>query len=434
MEKALSMGGRVDVKYVGMTTKRWGILAAVWLVFSGSGFAAKEIKCPLDGLLVFPAVWEITPEQLEKNFAGEGGKAMKWLTTEKNRAKFSRHLYANLEIDLTLVEGQVPIEEAVVDFADGKVNVITFSIYNRGDGGTIQKEEFERRFKAVGGAVSKGLQVKPAVSKADRQQGLLSEGYRWASTTGIALLEHNEGALAEEPKEVLRLRVSKKGAPGGLAASMLATRGGAAVKLSELPANVKKEADGSVIVGGLPMVDQGNKGYCVCASVQRLFEYYGLGADMHQIAAISGADPEKGTNTVAMAEELDKIDYRFKTRLKIIGMLAQSGGLVQVEKDKGRLLVGKPLDEAAFVKAIRNHVDDGLPLLWSLELGQFKETPNLNPQAAGGHMRIISGYNDKDKTVVFTDSWGAGHERKTMTMSDAYQATRGLFVLQPTVR
>jgi hypothetical protein len=410
------------------------VIAAVWMVLTTMGSAQKEIACALDGLLVFPQVWEMTPEQLETQFGGQGGRSMKWLTTEKSRAKFSRHLYSNLEINLTLIEGQVPIEEAVVDFSAGKVNVITLSIYNRGDGGVIAKEEFERRFKLCGAAISKGLQVKPAVSRADRQQGLLSEGYRWASVSGLALLEHNEGALAAEPREFLRLRISKKGAAGGLAASMVATRGGAAVKLSELPANVRKEADGSVIVSGVPMVDQGNKGYCVCASVQRLFEYYGLGADMHQIAAISGADPEKGTNTVAMAEELDKIDYRFKTRLKIIGMLAQSGGLVQVEKEKDRLIVGKPVDEAAFLKAIRSHVNDGLPLLWSLELGQFKETPDLNPQAGGGHMRLVIGYNDRDKTVIFSDSWGAGHERKTMSMADAFQATRGLFVLQPTVR
>lgn len=406
------------------------------MVFAGlsCGAEAKEIKCPLDGLLVFPQVWEVTPERLEKEFGGEKGQSVRWLTKEKTRAKFSRRLYSNAEIDLTLLEGQVPIEEAVVDFHEGKVNVITFSIYNRGDGGEIAKEEFERRFKLCGAAMGKALQAKPSVSKADRQQGLLSEGYRWTSLSGIALLEHNEGALGEEPEEFIRLRVSRKGAPGGLAASMLATRGGAAVKLSELPANVNKDADGTVIIGNLPMVDQGNKGYCVCASVQRLFEYYGLGADMHQIAAISGADPDKGTNTVAMAEELDKIDYRFKTRLKIIGMLAQSGQLVQVEKSRGELFVGKPVEESAFLKAIRTHVDNGLPLLWSLELGQFKETPNLNPQAAGGHMRIINGYNDKDQTIVFTDSWGEGHERKTMSMSDAYQATRGLFVLQPTVR
>ena len=183
------------------------MVLGIWMGAAAVSLGAKEVKCSLDGLLAFPQVWEITPDQLEKNFAGEGGRSMKWLTTEKSRAKFSRRMYSNMEIDLTLAEGQVPIEEAVVDFVNGKVNVITFSIYNRGDGGQIGKDEFERRFKGVGAAVSKGLQVKPTVSKADRQQGLLSEGYRWASTAGIGLLEHNEGALGEEAREIGRAHV-----------------------------------------------------------------------------------------------------------------------------------------------------------------------------------------------------------------------------------
>lgn len=410
-------------------------MLAVMFVFSlcGIGISAAEnsMKCKLDGLLVFPQVWEVTADQLEKDYGGKDGKLMKWLTSDKTRAKFSRQLYSNVEIDLSLFEGEVPVEELVVDFVDGKVNLVTFSVFNRGDGGEISKEEFEQRFKTCGAALGKGLQARPVVVKADRQQGLLSEGYRWVSQSGTAVLEYNEGALVDQPREFLRMRISRKGAVGGLAASMVASRGGASVKLSDLPKNVVKSDDGNVVVGGLPMVDQGNKGYCVVASVQRLFEYYGIGADMHQIAAVSEADPNKGTSTLMMAKELDKIDYRFKTRLKILGMTAERGGLVQVERD---FKVGRPIDQTAFLKAVRTHVDDGLPLLWSLELGQFPEEPNLKPQTEGGHMRIIIGYNDKEGTLIFTDSWGAGHEKKKMKMSDAYQATKGFFVLQPTVR
>jgi len=414
-----------------MVMKWLGAVAAVWVASAMPGHAENELKCALDGLVGFPQSWEITPDQLEKDFGGEKGKNMKWLTKDRTRAKFSRTLYGNVEIDLTMFEGQMPVEEAVVDFVNGKVNVITVSVFNRGDGGDITKAEFEKRFKLCGAAMSKNLQAKPSVSKADKTQGLLSEGYRWNSPHGVAVLEYNEGALTDAAREFLRLRVSRKGATGGLAASMLSSRGGAAVRLSDLPRNVVKDAEGTTTVGGLPMVDQGNKGYCVVASVQRLFEYYGIGADMHQIAQVAEADPEKGTSTMSMAKELDKIDYRFKTRLKILGMTAERGGLVEVERD---FIVGKPIDEAAFLKRIRTYINDGLPVLWSLQLGQFPETPNLNPQTAGGHMRIIHGYNDKEQTIVFTDSWGAGHEQKTMKMSDAYKATNGIFVLQPTVR
>ena len=31
-------------------------------------------------------------------------------------------------------------------------------------------------------------------------------------------------------------------------------------------------------------------------------------------------------------------------------------------------------------------------------------------------MRMIIGYNDKTKAILFSDSWGAGHELKQMKM------------------
>ena len=48
-------------------------------------------------------------------------------------------------------------------------------------------------------------------------------------------------------------------------------------------------------------------------------------------------------------------------------------------------------------------------------------------------MRLIIGYNDKEQKLIFSDSWGAGHEFKRMKMSDAYKATKGVYSLRPTV-
>ncbi len=152
---------------------------------------------------------------------------------------------------------------------------------------------------------------------------------------------------------------------------------------------------------------------------------------MHQIAQISDADPNRGTSTLTMAKELDKIDYRFKTRLDIIGM---GQPMTEVDVKKGEYFVGKFVDERMFLKEIRDYIDDGLPLLWSLELGRFPEVPQLSPQTSGGHMRLIVGYNDKTQEIIFSDSWGARHEAKRMKMTDSYRASHGLFVLKPTVR
>ena len=392
---------------------------------------AKSIPCSLDPLLNQPINWQMTVGEFEKTFSKNGNKLYRWLTKEKTRAKINRKLFGNVEINLTMFDESVPAQEAIVDFADGKLNLISISVYNRADGGSISAEKLDKHFKTIGKKMGEVLDTRPRRRDADSTNGLLTEGYSWSSRkNGMALLEHNEGALEDGDQEFMRLRVARPKAKGSLAASMKHSRGGAATRLSDLPRNVVKNDDGDVYVDNLPMVDQGDKGYCVVASVQRLFEYYGIGADMHQIAQIAESDPKQGTSTLIMAKELDKIDYRFKTRLDIIGM---GSPLTEVEEKRDEYYVGDPVDERKFLKEIERHIDKGLPLLWSLELGRYPEKPNLNPQTAGGHMRMIIGYNEKTQEIIFSDSWGAGHEMKRMKMSHAYAASHGLFLLKPTV-
>ena len=407
------------------------VLASLFLLF-GSHACAISIPCPIDSLIKAPGNWKMTVDEFEKSFTANGNKQYVWLTQDRTRAKMSRKLYGNVEMDLTAFNGQVPVQEVIVDFADGQLNLISASIYNRADSGAITTEQFTERFKAVGKVMGEILVARPQQRKADAKNGLLTEGFSWyAQETGVALLEHNEGALGTGDREFLRLRMARPNAKGSLAASMTHARGGAAAKLGDLPKNIKKDVNGDVFISNMPMVDQGDKGYCVVATVQRVFEYYGIGADMHQIAQISNSDPQKGTSTLTMAKELDKIDYRFKTRLDIIAM---GQPLTEVKEEKGEYYVGKPVDERKFLKAVSSYVDKGLPLLWSLELGRFPEVPQLSPQTSGGHMRLIIGYNEKTQEIIFSDSWGAKHEAKRMKMSDAYKASHGLFVLTPTVR
>lgn len=134
---------------------------------------------------------------------------------------------------------------------------------------------------------------------------------------------------------------------------------------------------------------------------------------------------------MAISESLGEIDHRFKTRYEILAALTTRGGLYEVDRD---LRPDGRFERKDFDKQIRNYVDDGIPLLWSLELGLYKERPAISPQAVGGHMRMIIGYNDKTEEIVFSDSWGAGHEKKFMAADDAFEATHGLFVLKPTTR
>jgi hypothetical protein len=96
--------------------------------------------------------------------------------------------------------------------------------------------------------------------------------------------------------------------------------------------------------------------------------------------------------------------------------------------------VGRDFPQSQFEKVLRKSIDEGVPLLWGLTLGIYQEEPQISVQQGGGHMRLIIGYNDAKRQVIFSDSWGAGHEMKRMAMDDAYKASHGLFTMTPTVK
>lgn len=51
-------------------------------------------------------------------------------------------------------------------------------------------------------------------------------------------------------------------------------------------------------------------------------------------------------------------------------------------------------------------------------------------ESRGGHARLIIGYNLKKKTIIYTDSWGAMHARKTMPAADAMGMTMGRYIIK----
>jgi hypothetical protein len=409
-------------------------LAAAFILAQPSGAQAQgrkyEFKADLDPVILLPAAYSVTPDQLEKLFTEKDMKKnpyFTWLTERRSRALFQRKPFSNVTVDLTMFGGKVPINEAIIDFKDGKFVGITVSIFNRGDGGKISADDFKERLATTGRVVGEQLDIRPKRKKANPAQGMLTEGWMWISARGMAVLEHNP----EAPNDVefLRLRLARRDAKGAYAAAMK-SRTGASVSLSDLPKFVERDAEGNVYVKDLPMVDQGQKGYCVVASTQRLFEYYGIACDQHQLAQIANADPERGTSILSIIEELGAIDHRFKTRFEALAIAGNNGrGLYELKEER---YIGDEIEEREFQRLIRKNIDSGLPLLWSLQLGRYEEEPSTAQQSGGGHMRMIIGYNDKTERIIFSDSWGAGHEFKTMDAHDVYLATDGLFLLKPT--
>lgn len=85
-----------------------------------------------------------------------------------------------------------------------------------------------------------------------------------------------------------------------------------------------------------------------------------------------------------------------------------------------------------FVKLVRESIDDGVPLCWGiLAVAGQKGGSDANFSA---HMRIINGYNPQSGDIIYTDSWGFGHEKKQMTAEEAWSITNTLCSLVPRTR
>ncbi len=86
-------------------------------------------------------------------------------------------------------------------------------------------------------------------------------------------------------------------------------------------------------------------------------------------------------------------------------------------------------DVDRFQQLVQDHIDQGIPILWSVILGIVPET--MAPKVVAGHMRLIIGYNAGTNEILYTDSWGPGHELKRMPAADAWTITIGLDTIEP---
>lgn len=318
------------------------------------------------------------------------------------------------------------------------VATVTTTIYNKGDDGSLDKNAFEQKVKESMTAISSALQVEPKVRKVNlKEAGVKPRAWEWENESCAIMLEaHSTGSGKRFVSEFIRLTI--------VPSKDKLERGGAddAAKRADLRGNVRRDDDGSVWIDGIPMVDQGEKGYCVPAAISRVFAYYGMdGVDQHALAAICKSSGEQGTTIEAMNKALTSISSRFhvgitswmwtnrKTLYKDMVKLAQRNPSASEAALLLKAVESKPAVLKKGVRDIRKYIDSGIPIVWGVMLGMYPEQGL--PQSMGGHMRLIIGYNEENDRIIYSDSWGKGHERKEMPMSQACAITHVLYVLRP---
>ena len=207
-------------------------------------------------------------------------------------------------------------------------------------------------------------------------------------------------------------------------------KGERADKKRDFKAGVKREENGDVYISGVPMVDQGDKGYCATATVERCLKYYGIeNVDMHKIAELCGTGAGGGTTTNALLSGMKKVCSAY--RLKI-GDAKMAMGSIKKNIDDGMLVCWFLLSTDEYVVRMMENTksrkgasaDD-----WAKTLRKQKRLKSADPDS--GHICLIIGYNEKTKEIGVSNSWGEKAALTWVRFDDAKTVNLGTFSLVP---
>ncbi|MDD3118212.1 MAG: hypothetical protein PHQ27_03455 [Victivallales bacterium] len=417
----------------------------------------------LDSYFATPeTLWQLTPGELRQKH---------WFAWNSNRKTQLR--YAANESSIRTELWGCKIVEGLISFRDDRAVEAAMLFLSRGDSGFIDRKTFFDVLDRVRTAVVERWGKAPAEEIRRLEAGKKMHLLHWKgaqdevrlvwSYTGRDSSRKEDSFYGEYVK--LTITATDKSSPTASPAAVPADK--------DLRLNLKKSSDGDVVIENIPMVDQGRKGYCVVATAERVLRYYGERIDQHVLAQVSDTSCY-GTQLDKMQEGMDRLEKRFHFNHRSLYLQKPPGSnilkkIYQAYNDIARknkktrysytefcrLLMeidnmsskNMPLDYEVFMavkkkvrrsdyrnflRDVRKYVDQGIPCVWSVMLGLVPEE-NL-PQAFGGHQRLIIGYNLRRNLIYYSDSWGRGHEKKSMTMDEAWTITLALDVYIPRTR
>lgn len=234
-----------------------------------------------------------------------------------------------------------------------------------------------------------------------------------------------------------------------------------------LQRHVKRYND-DIWISNIPMYDQGSRPECAIAVVRRLLDYYSSSnrVNMNSLRQALGYDRENGTEIRQLVAAIQK--YSPQLHLKFQPIYEYMRTVQDIKEELGQynryttkrnqlIEIPKEIDPingfAPFVKKINfatwarmrsteqrqekaqawkqitRQIDQGIPVVWGVYLGLAREYGTKQP--GGSHLRLIIGYNAAKERIIYSDSWGAGHEKKEMPWETAWAITWNLFILTP---
>jgi hypothetical protein len=421
----------------------------------GAIFAATVARGQaVDGLIASPELWQTQRSRFVQQHHDLG---FHWLSSAQDRAETRSK-------SVTLFSQ--PVYQVDAEFQGDALTAVTISIYNRGDAGDITREKMTALMTQSVVQLNALTKTQYVDEGEEASDAVRAHAFQWQTPISTYVLEYS---FTKEVKtryipfraEFIRLRVTPAQKPKSFMAEALASAAPETAAVFDGPSHVKRDASGDVRIDAVPMVDQGQKGYCVVASAERVMRYYGVPVDENEMAELANTSASEGTSNEAMFDSLRHLSQRLQVKTRLIESIdvrqlldlineynrlalrshnptiPNQGPELYVQQIYGAM---KPdllrqarthnqADVDRFLQTVQDNIDQGIPVLWSVMYGVVPE--KRGPRGMGGHMRLIIGYNAETKEIIYSDSWGPGFELERMPAGDAWTMTMAMNTIEP---
>ncbi len=253
------------------------------------GYEAKPREVAIDALFEPGKLWTQTAADIETTWKDKG---FKWNSEQvKDRGVIRRENWGFEPLKLNAF-GKLTVEEVVFVLKDGRLSEVALLPWNKGD--SENSDISEKAFNTIVESWTAELNKCIAPNHKDRGRDTASaaraERRMWIGKETLAQLEFSGGReRIRDPYsgrerngpnfqgEFIRLRLLPK--PDSVLGLDASTGGTVAVSRGDLSKSVVREPSGDVLIPNVPMVDQGDKGYCAVATSARILNYYGVPAE-----------------------------------------------------------------------------------------------------------------------------------------------------------
>ena len=319
-----------------------------------------------------------------------------------NNRRFSTRFNRN-------IAGAKPVELEIHTADDNDtVTIISVTYANQGD----SQENYKTLIRDTGRTISKRMNNCGKKIKGGFSDGVFKiKGDLWQTKYARFVLEMDKGDFVLFhilPPEGLK----KTTDPGK----------------KDFSKNVKRNNFGDVWIPNVPMVDQGPKGYCVPATMTRIFLYYGIHMDMHHMAKMgnTGRGEKEGTFLHIIFKEINQLRRDARLKMKEISSISIKNIARCI--DKGHpvfwIIYKDPGKAYAFSNANRSKA--ATPEIWNRKLKKF----SISSFPKSDHVLLIIGYNEKTEEIAVSNSWGENHIKPTwIQLKIAQRVTSGNLVV-----